>query len=88
MEYILPSVEDDGCFHFTIMQLETGDDDDMRIMFSIFNRCHSLRPIELNASLIRHVDVLCSSWILPKTLYEIVLCMFDPEKKVTNLYDQ
>ncbi|MCI56664.1 photosystem I P700 chlorophyll a apoprotein, partial [Trifolium medium] len=49
-------------------------------MFSIFSQYNTKGPIELNATLVRSVQAICSSLIRLMTFNEIAACMVEPEE--------
>jgi hypothetical protein len=68
------------------MKLQNGGD--VRTMSSIFSQYIMEGPIELDATLMRPVQDICSSSILPRTIDEIATCMVEPEDdEIVNLYD-
>ncbi|MCI22980.1 photosystem I P700 chlorophyll a apoprotein, partial [Trifolium medium] len=55
-----------GRVRFINMKLQ--NDDDVRTMFSIFSQYNMKGPIELDATLVRYVQDICSGLICPMTL--------------------
>jgi hypothetical protein len=57
-------------------------------MFSIIPQYNTKGSIELHAMLVKYVQDICSSLILPRTFDEIAACMVEPEyNKVVDLFD-
>jgi hypothetical protein len=66
------------------------NDGNVRTMFSIFSQYMTKGPIELEATLIRSVQVICSNLIHSRTFDEIAVNMVEPgedEVETVNLFD-
>ncbi|MCI47252.1 hypothetical protein A2U01_0068493, partial [Trifolium medium] len=57
--------------------MKPQNDSDVRTMFSIF---YTKGPIELDATLVRSVQAICSSLIRQRTFVEIAACMVELEE--------
>ncbi|MCH88959.1 hypothetical protein A2U01_0009852, partial [Trifolium medium] len=66
----------DGTVLFTNMKLQ--NDNDVRTMFSIFSQYMTKGPIELDATLVRSVEAICSNLIPFRTFVEITTSMVEP----------
>jgi hypothetical protein len=66
--------------HESLKKTNLKNNDDMRTMFSIFARYMTKRLIELDAKLVRLVEVMCSNLICPRTFDEITVCMIETER--------
>ncbi|PNY06641.1 hypothetical protein L195_g003116 [Trifolium pratense] len=68
--------------------MKLQNDDDVRTMFSICSQYNMKGPIELDAALVRFIQVICSSLILLITYDEIATCMVESvDDEVVNLSD-
>jgi hypothetical protein len=86
VEYRRLSVCSNENVSFTNMKLQ--NDSDVRTISSIFSQYIMEGPIELDATLMRLVQDICSSSILPRTIDKITTCMVEPEDdEIVNLYD-
>jgi hypothetical protein len=69
--------------------MKLQNDGGVRTMISIFSQYNMKEPIELDATLVRSVHDICSSFILPMTFDEIATCMIESEDdEVVNLSDR
>ncbi|KEH29810.1 hypothetical protein MTR_4g052240 [Medicago truncatula] len=71
VEYHRPSIDSDGSIQF--IQMMFSNDDNMRIMFSIFSQHTTKWSIKLDASLLRFFDGTQESliWSMPMKKSEI-----------------
>ncbi|MCH88009.1 hypothetical protein A2U01_0008890, partial [Trifolium medium] len=77
VEYRRSPVCSDGHVLFTNMKLQ--NDNDVKIMFSIFSQYNMKGLIELDTTSVIFVQDICSSLIHPRTFDEIVACIVEPE---------
>ncbi|MCI11390.1 photosystem I P700 chlorophyll a apoprotein [Trifolium medium] len=71
--------------------MKLQNDDDVRTIFSIFSQYSTKGPIELDTTLVRSIQAICSRLIRLRTFDQIASCMveFDEDEvdEVVNLSD-
>jgi hypothetical protein len=70
--------------------MELQNDGNVRTMFYIFSQYMTNEPIEIDAKLVRSVEVVCQNMIRLRTFDEIATCMVEPgedEVGAVNLSD-
>jgi hypothetical protein len=87
VEYHYPPVSSDRTVLLTNMKLQ--NDGDVWTMFSIFSQYMTKGPIELDATLVRLVQAICSNLICLRSFDKITACMVESgvdEVETINLY--